>query len=129
MATAPPRTDYDECVYLYKKFIHQSKKVSPTDMNISGVESSNNKQGGQKKRKSGSGGAFEDVYYSKEEYKRFYFDHRAALYKKRQARGHKPAYKNVRSKGSGETDEILKQVSALADVIKSAPEALGTTTR
>ena len=63
MATASLRTDYDGYVSLYKKFIDQSKKVSPTDMNISGVESYNHRGGGQNKRKGGSGGAVEDVYY------------------------------------------------------------------
>ena len=55
MATASLRTDYDGYVSLYKKFIDQSKKVSPTDLNISGVESSNHKEGGEKKRKGSSG--------------------------------------------------------------------------
>ena len=61
MATASLRTDYNGCVSLYKKFIDQSKKVSPPNLNISGVESSNHKGGGQKKRKGGSRGAVEDV--------------------------------------------------------------------
>ena len=63
MDTASLRTYYDECVSLYKTFINQSKKVSPTELNISGVESSNHKGVGQTKCKSGSGGAAEDVYY------------------------------------------------------------------
>ena len=69
MANAYLRTDYYGCLSLYKTFINQSKKVSPTEMNISGVESSNHKGEGQKKRKAGSGGAVGEVYYSKEEYK------------------------------------------------------------
>ena len=43
MVTAYLRTDYDGCVYLYKTFIYQSKKVSPPELNISGVEFSNHK--------------------------------------------------------------------------------------
>ena len=61
MATASLRTDSNGCVSLYKTFIDQSKKVSPTELNISGVDSSNHKGRGQKKRKGGSGGAVEDV--------------------------------------------------------------------
>ena len=38
MATASLRTDYNRCVSLYKTFIDHSKKVSPPDRNISGVE-------------------------------------------------------------------------------------------
>ena len=38
MAIASLRTDYDECVYLYRTFINHIKKVSPPEMNISGVE-------------------------------------------------------------------------------------------
>ena len=59
MATASLRTDYDECVSLYKPFIDHSKKVSPPELNVSGVKSSHHKEGGQKKRKGGSGGAVE----------------------------------------------------------------------
>ena len=91
METAYLRNDYDGCVSLYNTFIDQIKKVSHPEMNISGVESYNHKGGGQKKRKGGSGGAVEDVYYSKEEYKELSSDQRAAIYKKRQSRGHKPA--------------------------------------
>ena len=65
VATASLRTDYDGCVSLYNTFTNQSKKVSPPDMNISGVELYNHKGGGHKKLKGGSGGAVEDVYYSK----------------------------------------------------------------
>ena len=43
MATASLRTDYDGCVSLYRTFIYNSKKVSPPELNISGVESSNQK--------------------------------------------------------------------------------------
>ena len=57
MATASLRTDYDGCVSLCKTFIDQRKKVSPPDLNIYGVESSNHKGGGQKNFKGGSGGA------------------------------------------------------------------------
>ena len=91
MATASLRTDYNICVSLYKTFIDQVKKVSSPEMNISGVESSNHKGGGQNKLKGGSGGAFEDVYYSKEEYKALSSEQRSALYKRRQDRGHKPS--------------------------------------
>ena len=97
-------------------------------MNISGVDSSNHKGGEQKKRKGRSGGAVEDVYYSKEEYKALYSDQRSELYKKRQARGHKPAEKKFRSKGGGATYDPVKQVSPLVAVMKSAPEAPGTAT-
>ena len=79
MATASLRTDYDGCVSLYKRLINNAKKVSPTELNISGVESYNHKWGGQKKRKGGSGGAVEDVYYYKEEYKALSYDHKASL--------------------------------------------------
>ena len=68
------------------------------------------------------------MYYSKEEYKALYSDQRAALYKKRKVMEHKPAEKKVRSKGGGTTDELVKQVSTLVAVMKSAPEALGTAT-
>ena len=61
MATASLITDYYGCVSLYKILIDQIKKVSPPELNISGVESSNHKVGGKKKRKGGSGGAVEDV--------------------------------------------------------------------
>ena len=128
MATAPIRTDYNECVSLYKTLIDQSKKVSPPNMNISGLESSNHKGGVQKKHKGGSGGAIEYVYYSKEEYKALYSDHRAALYKKKQSRGHKPADKKVRSKWGGGIYELENQVSALLAFMKSAPESPGTAT-
>ena len=37
-ATDSLRTDYDGCVSLYKTFINQTKKISPPDLNISGVE-------------------------------------------------------------------------------------------
>ena len=96
MLTASLRNDYDGFVSLYKTFIYQRKKVSPPELNISGVDSSNQKVGGQKKRKVGSGGYVEDVYYYKEEYKALYSDHRSSLYKKRKARGNKPAEKKVR---------------------------------
>ena len=76
MATASLRTDYSGCFYLYKTFINQSKKVSPPELNILGVESSNHKGGGGKKHKGGSGGAVEHVYYSKEEYKALSYDYR-----------------------------------------------------
>ena len=46
MVTSSLRTDYNGCVSLYKKFIDQSKKVCPTELNISGVELSNHKVGG-----------------------------------------------------------------------------------
>ena len=123
MATASLITDYYGRVSLYKTFIDKSKKVSPHGLNISGVESSNKKGGGHKKRKGGSGGAVEDVYYSKEEYKALSSDQRAALYKKRQARGHKPAEKKAGSKGVGATNELVKQVSALVAVMTSETEA------
>ena len=63
MANDSLRTDYNGLDSLYKIFINQSKKVSPTELNISGVESSNNKGGGYNKRKGGSGGDVGDVYY------------------------------------------------------------------
>ena len=66
MATSSLRTDYNICVSLNKTFIDQSKKVSPPEMNISGVESYNHKGGGKKKLKGDSGGAVEDMYYFKE---------------------------------------------------------------
>ena len=53
-----------------------------------------------------------------EEYKALSSDQREALYKKRQARGHKPAEKKVRSKGGGATDDLVKQLSALVAVMK-----------
>ena len=46
MVTDSLITDYDGCVSLYKTFIDQSKKVSPPELNISGVESSKHKGGG-----------------------------------------------------------------------------------
>ena len=95
MATVSFRNYYDGCVSLYKTFIDQSNKVSPPELNISGVGSSNQKGGVQKKRKGGSRGYVEDVYYSKEEYKALSSDQIAALYKKRQARVHKPAENKV----------------------------------
>ena len=52
------------------------------------------------------------MYYSKEEYMALYSEQREALYKKRQARGHNPAEKKVKSKGGGATDELVKQVSS-----------------
>ena len=128
METDHLRTDYDGCVSLYKTLIDQSKKVSPPELNILGVESYNHKQGGQKKRKGGSGGDVEDVYYFKEEYKALSSDQRASLYKKRQARVHNPAENKVRSKKGGATDELAKQLSALVAVMKSSPEAPGTDT-
>ena len=60
--------------------------------------------GGQKKRKGGRGGAVEYVYYSKEEYTALSSDQRAALYKKIQARVHKPAEKKIMHKGGGATN-------------------------
>ena len=59
MATTYLRTDYDGCVSLYKILIDNSKKVSPPELDVSGVESCNHKGGGQKKRKGRSGGAVE----------------------------------------------------------------------
>ena len=91
MATDSLRNYYDGCFSLYKTFIDHSKKVSPPEMDISGVESFDHKGGGHKKRKVGSGGAVEDVYYSKEEYKALSYNRRAALYKKRHSRGNKLA--------------------------------------
>ena len=61
METTSLRSDYSECVSLYNTFINKIKKVSPPDLNISGVYSSNHKGGGQEKRKGGSGEAVEDV--------------------------------------------------------------------
>ena len=55
-------------------------------------------------------------------------DQRAAIYKKRQARGHNHVDNKVRSKGGGATYKMAKKVSALIDVMKSAPEALVTST-
>ena len=66
MATTYLRTDYDGCVSFYKTFIDHIKKVSSSEVNISGVDSSNQKVGGQKKLKGGSVGAVEDVYYYSE---------------------------------------------------------------
>ena len=43
MATDSLRNDYYGCISLYKTFIDQIKKVSPTELNISGVESYNHK--------------------------------------------------------------------------------------
>ena len=63
------------------------------------------------------------MYYSKEEYKALSSDQRAALYKKRQARGHKPADNKVRSKEGGATEELVKQVSKLVSIMKSSPES------
>ena len=128
MATDSLRTDYDGCVSLYKTFINQSKKVSTHELNITGVESYNHKGRGHKKRKGGSGGSVEDVYYSKEGYEALYSEQREALYKKSQARGHKPAEKKVRSKGGGVREYLVKQVSALVAVMQSAPEAPGSAT-
>ena len=68
------------------------------------------------------------MYYSKEEYKALSSDQRAAIYEKRQARRYKPAHKKVRSKGGGATDDLVKQVSTLVAVMKSAPEAPGNVT-
>ena len=68
------------------------------------------------------------MYCTKEEYKALFSDQRAALYKNRQDRGHKPAEKKVRSKGGGATDDLMKQVYALVAAMKSAPEAPGTST-
>ena len=113
------------CLFV-QKIINQIKKVSPPELNISGVESSNHKQGGQKKCKGVSGGAVEDVYYSKEEYKALSSNQRSELYKKSQARVHKPAEKEVSSKGGGATYELVKQVSALVVVMTSVPESPGT---
>ena len=48
MENASIRTDYDECVSLYNTFIDQIKKVSPPELNISGVDSYNPKGGLQK---------------------------------------------------------------------------------
>ena len=79
ISTAYLRTDYNVCISLCKTFIDQINKVSPPEINISGVESSNHKGGGQKKRKGGSGGAVKDVYYSKEEYRAVSSDQRSAL--------------------------------------------------
>ena len=101
METASVRNDYDGYVSLYKALIDQSKNISPPELNILGVVSSIHKGGGQNKRKCGSGGAAKDVYYYKEEYKAISSDLRAALYKKRQARGHNPAKKRIRPKGGG----------------------------
>ena len=63
-----------------------------------------------------------------EEYKAFYSDQRAALYKKRQVRGQKSSEKKFRPKRVGSTDEVVNQVSALVAVMKSEPEARGTAT-
>ena len=128
MATASLRTDYDGCISVYKTFINQRYNVSPPEMNILGVESYNHKVGEQKKLNVGSGGAVEDMYYFKEEYQALSSDQGAALYKKRQARGHNPAEYKVRSKGGGATDELVKHVSAMVSVMKSAPEAPVTAT-
>ena len=38
MTTASLRSDYDGCVSLYKKLIDRNKKVSTTELNISGVD-------------------------------------------------------------------------------------------
>ena len=73
-----------------------------------------------------SGRAVEDVYYYKQEYKALSSDQISAFYKKMQVMVHKPAEKKVRSKGGYETEELKNQVSALVDVMKSAPEAPGT---
>ena len=43
MATSSLRTDYNGCISLYKTFINQIKQVSPPELNILGVESSNYK--------------------------------------------------------------------------------------
>ena len=128
MVTAYLRTDYNGCVSLYNTFINHSKKVSPTQLNISRVESSNHKGGGHKKHKGGSGGSVEDVQYFKEEYKALYSDRREALYKNRQSRVNNPADKKFSSKGGDATDKLVNQVSTLVAVMKSAPEAPGTNT-
>ena len=66
MATASLRTDCNRCFSLNKTLIDQSKKFSPPEMNILGLNSYNHKGGGKKKRKGDSGGYVEDMYYSKE---------------------------------------------------------------
>ena len=58
------------------------------------------------------------MYYYNEEQKAIYSDQRAELYNKRQARGHKPEEKKVRSKWGGATYELVKQVSTLVAVMK-----------
>ena len=66
MVTASLRNDYDGCVPLYKAFVYQKKMVSPPELNILRLDSSNHKGGGKKKRRDGSGGFIENDYYSKE---------------------------------------------------------------
>ena len=58
------------------------------------------------------------MYYSKEGYKALSYDQRASIYKKIQDRVHNPVEEKVRSKGGGSTDELVKQVSALVDIMK-----------
>ena len=70
-----------------------------------------------------SGRAVEDVYYYKQEYKALSSDQISAFYKKIQVMLYKSAEKKVRSKGSGATDELVKQISGLVDVMTSAAEA------
>ena len=68
-------------------------------------------------------------HYSKEEYKVLSSEQRPEIYNDRQARGNKPVEKKVRSKEGDATDNLVKQISALVAVMKSAPEAPGTDTR
>ena len=71
----------------------------------------------------GSGRAVEYVYYYKQEYKALSSDQISAFYKKMQVMVHKPAEKKVMSKGGGATEELMKQISGLVDVMTSALEA------
>ena len=68
------------------------------------------------------------MYYSKEEYKALYPDQRSEIYKKIQARGHKPVEKKVTFKGGGATDKPAKKVFEVVAVMTnySAPETPGT---
>ena len=68
------------------------------------------------------------MYYYKEEYKALYSDQRTAIYNTRHFRGHKPSENKVRSKWGGAIDEPVNQVSALVNVMKSAPESPVTAT-
>jgi hypothetical protein len=87
------RTDFDSCVTLYQDYIRQTSKATenPT-VNISSM----NKDGKRKFE------AFEDRYYTKDEYASLTLEQKKDLASKRLERGHKPGAKDSKvTKGKG----------------------------
>jgi hypothetical protein len=117
MSDATLRTNYDQCVTLYKDYILQMKTSRGTpDLQIAIVE----KQKWQKRKAPGgggnpnSGGEIKDRYYTAVEYGKLSNEDKKKLKDLRDARGH------VGKKRKPDMSDVNRSISALAAVVAQA---------